>query len=155
MYHKTSHSYIIVIKFNSINISLFSITLHYSSFETLFLLHLIMHGTNIKLFAYFKKFPNIFPVSCHLKKKKIILKIWKICEKIRWCTYVMTITYRIGKCKWFFISFQKWKKCLIFHSFSMYTRVLTGKLVYFLLFHNVAVHRGAHLQLTHIHLNLC
>jgi hypothetical protein len=51
----------------------------------------------------------------------------------------------LGNANGFLISFQKLKTCLIFHSFSVYTRVLTGKLVNFLLFHDVAVDKGAHL----------
>lgn len=61
MCHKTSLSFILVIKFNNINILLFSIPLHYSSFET--------------LFPYFKKFQNIFPASVSSLKNHI--KNWK------------------------------------------------------------------------------
>jgi hypothetical protein len=57
IYHKTSHSYILVIKFNNINILLFSIPLHYSSFKT--------------LFPYLKKFQNIFPASVSSLKNHI------------------------------------------------------------------------------------
>lgn len=61
MYQKTSHSYTLVIKFNNINVLLFSVTLHYSSFET--------------LFSYFKKFQNNFPASVSSLKNHI--KNWK------------------------------------------------------------------------------
>jgi len=64
----------------------------------------------------------------------------------------MAIVYRIGKCKLFFYFSPEIKnKCLIFHYFPKCSLV---KLVNFLLFHDVAVDKGAHLQFTHIFLNL-
>jgi hypothetical protein len=140
MYHKTSHSYISVIKFNNINTLLFSIPLQYSSFET--------------LFPYFKKFQNIFPASVSSLKNHI--KNWKN----MWENKIILICYDNHLQNWemqtvFYFSPELKNKCLIFHSLPMSTRCSLVKLVNFLLFHDVAADKGAHLQFTHIFLNLC
>jgi hypothetical protein len=140
MYHKTSHSYILVIKFNNINILLFSIPLHHSSFET--------------LFPYFKTFQNIFPasVSClknHIKnrKNKWENKIILICYDNHLQNWeIHTVSYFSPEIK---------NKCLIFHSFPMSTKCSLVTFVNFLSFHNVVVDKGAHLQFTPIFLNWC
>jgi hypothetical protein len=123
MYHKTSHSYIIVIKFNTINISLFAITLHYSTFETLFLLHLIMHSMNIKLFPFFKKFQNIFPVSVIFKKSHIKNL------KNMWENKMMHVCYDNH--------LQNWEMQTVFYFFPEIKKVFNFSLLFY-------VHKSAH-----------